>query len=63
MNSSSTFALVIGENEQDWVCYGEVVRKARQTVLRGLEEQGGFLSREEKGVWEDDNGRGAASQG
>ncbi|KAJ4366169.1 Nitrogen permease regulator 2 [Neocucurbitaria cava] len=50
------FAVVIGENELDWACYGEVVRKLGG-LLRGLEEQGGFLSREEEGVWEeDDNG-------
>ncbi len=55
------FALVIGENELDWVCYGEVVRKLGR-LLRGLEEQGGFLSREEKGVWEDDNGLSAGTK-
>lgn len=39
----------------DWVAYGEVVRKLGR-LLRGLEEQGGFLSGEEEGmgVWEDD---------
>ncbi|KAF2033005.1 nitrogen permease regulator 2 [Setomelanomma holmii] len=47
------FAIVIGESEVDWACYGEVVRKLGR-LLRGLEEQGGFLSREEVGVWEDD---------
>ncbi|KAF1944662.1 NPR2-domain-containing protein [Clathrospora elynae] len=47
------FAIVIGEDEEDWVCYGEVVRKLGR-LLRGLEEQGGFLSREEEGVWEDE---------
>lgn len=47
------FALVIGENEPDWVCYGEVVRKLGR-LLRGLEEQGGFLSKDEVGVWDDD---------
>jgi hypothetical protein len=49
------FAVVIGENERDWACYGEVVRKLGR-LLRGLEEQGGFLSREEEGVWEDEGG-------
>lgn len=49
------FAIVIGENELDWACYGEVVRKLGR-LLRGLEEQGGFLSREEVGVWDDDSG-------
>jgi nitrogen permease regulator 2-like protein len=48
------FALVISENEQDWACYGEVVRKLGR-LLRGLEEQGGFLSREEVGIWEEDD--------
>lgn len=48
------FALVINENEPDWACYGEVVRKLGR-LLRGLEEQGGFLSREEAGVWEDED--------
>ncbi|KAF2127938.1 NPR2-domain-containing protein [Dothidotthia symphoricarpi CBS 119687] len=47
------FAVVIGENEKDWACYGEVVRKLGK-LLRGLEEQGGFLSREEDDEWEDD---------
>lgn len=39
----------------DWACYGEVVRKLGR-LLRGLEEQGGFLSEEEDeaGVWNDD---------
>jgi len=46
------FAIVVGENELDWACYGEVVRKLGR-LLRGLEEQGGFLSKEEEGVWED----------
>jgi hypothetical protein len=49
------FALVIGESEVDWACYGEVVRKLGR-LLRGLEEQGGFLSKEEEGVWEKDEG-------
>ncbi|KAF2820583.1 nitrogen permease regulator 2 [Ophiobolus disseminans] len=48
------FAIVVGENELDWACYGEVVRKLGR-LLRGLEEQDGFLSREEEGVWEGDN--------
>lgn len=51
------FALVIGESEPDWACYGEVVRKLGR-LLRGLEEQGGFLSREEEGVWEDERNAG-----
>ncbi|KAI8933778.1 hypothetical protein NX059_009486 [Plenodomus lindquistii] len=54
------FAIVISENEADWACYGEVVRKLGR-LLRGLEEQGGFLSREEAGVWDDDGGARAAS--
>ncbi|KAF9692061.1 hypothetical protein EKO04_010150 [Ascochyta lentis] len=48
------FAIVISENEVDWACYGQVVRKLGR-LLRGLEEQGGFLSKEEEGVWEDEN--------
>ncbi|KAF1835715.1 nitrogen permease regulator 2 [Decorospora gaudefroyi] len=56
------FAIVIGENELDWACYGEVVRKLGR-LLRGLEEQGGFLSREEEGVWEDDAGVGGTGTG
>ncbi|KAL7780227.1 hypothetical protein CFE70_010249 [Pyrenophora teres f. teres 0-1] len=47
------FAIVIGENERDWACYGEVVRKLGR-LLRGLEEQGGFLSKEEAGFWDDE---------
>jgi len=47
------FAIVIGENERDWACYGEVVRKLGR-LLRGLEEQGGFLSKEEVGAWDDE---------
>ena len=47
------FAIVIGENETDWACYGEVVRKLGK-LLRGLEEQGGFLSGEEEGLWDDE---------
>ncbi|KAF2846900.1 nitrogen permease regulator 2 [Plenodomus tracheiphilus IPT5] len=54
------FAIVIGENEADWACYGEVVRKLGR-LLRGLEEQGGFLSREEDGVWDDDAGIGTGA--
>ncbi|KAF1851412.1 nitrogen permease regulator 2 [Cucurbitaria berberidis CBS 394.84] len=54
------FAVVIGENELDWACYGEVVRKLGR-LLRGLEEQGGFLSREEAGVWDEDDGGGVGS--
>jgi hypothetical protein len=51
------FAVVIGEGEEDWACYGEVVRKLGK-LLRGLEEQGGFLSKEEEGVWDVDDGKG-----
>jgi hypothetical protein len=51
------FAIVIGESEPDWACYGEVVRKLGR-LLRGLEEQGGFLSREELGVWDDEHNTG-----
>ncbi|KAF2735746.1 nitrogen permease regulator 2 [Polyplosphaeria fusca] len=47
------FAVVVEEGVADWACYGEVVRKLGG-LLRGLEEQGGFLSREEEGIWEDD---------
>ncbi|KAF1914254.1 nitrogen permease regulator 2 [Ampelomyces quisqualis] len=48
------FAVVVGESERDWACYGEVVRKLGR-LLRGLEEQGGVLSREEEvgDVWND----------
>lgn len=56
------FAIVIGENEADWACYGEVVRKLGR-LLRGLEEQGGFLSREEAGVWEWDDDASTRDQG
>jgi hypothetical protein len=45
------FALVIEENVKDWAAYGEVARKMGR-LLRGLEEQAGFLSREEDTVWE-----------
>lgn len=57
-------AIVVSEAEQDWACYGEVVRKLGR-LLRGLEEQGGFLSREEDGVWDDygDREEGAFSGG
>jgi hypothetical protein len=54
------FAIVIGENEGDWACYGEVVRKLGR-LLRGLEEQGGFLSKEEEGVWDDEASAGAGT--
>lgn len=56
------FAVVIEESVSDWVAYGEVVRKLGR-LLRGLEEQGGFVSREEEDVWEDDKfgGNGGAS--
>lgn len=47
------FAVVIEEGIADWACWGEVVRKLGR-LLRGLEEQGGFLSREESGVWDDE---------
>ncbi|KAH6642884.1 nitrogen permease regulator 2-domain-containing protein [Boeremia exigua] len=47
------FAIVISETEVDWACYGQVVRKLGK-LLRGLEEQGGFLSKEEDGVWDDE---------
>jgi hypothetical protein len=48
------FALVVEETLADWACYGDVVRKLGR-LLRGLEEQGGFVSREEEGVWDDEN--------
>ena len=47
------FAVVIEEEVGDWVAYGEVVRKLGR-LLRGLEEQGGFLSGEEEGCWGDE---------
>jgi hypothetical protein len=56
------FAIVLGENEPDWACYGEVVRKLGR-LLRGLEEQGEFLSREEDGIWEDDGREGLGISG
>lgn len=50
------WAVVVEESLTDWVAYGEVVRKVGR-LLRGLEEQGGFVSGEEDGmaVWEDDS--------
>lgn len=55
------FALVIDEAIEDWAAYGEVARKMGR-LLRGLEEQGGFLSREEEDVLEsDDKGSGSGS--
>lgn len=42
------FAVVVGEGEADWGRFGEVVRKLGW-LCRGLEEQGGFLSRDEEG--------------
>lgn len=53
------FALVVEESVADWVAYGDVVRKLGR-LLRGLEEQGGFLSREEEGmgIWDDEGGTG-----
>ncbi|PVI06762.1 nitrogen permease regulator 2 [Periconia macrospinosa] len=60
------FALVVEEDLTDWVAYGEVARKLGR-LLRGLEEQGGFLSNEEigMGIWEDDGSYGldASSEG
>lgn len=47
------FALVVDEAIVDWAAYGEVARKMGR-LLRGLEEQGGFLSREEEDVLESD---------
>lgn len=53
------WALVIEEGLGDWVAMGEVVRKVGR-LLRGLEEQGGFVSTEEDlmGVWEDEGDGG-----
>lgn len=50
------WSIVVEESVADWVAYGEVVRKVGR-LLRGLEEQGGFVSGEEDGmaVWEDDS--------
>ncbi|KAF2006753.1 nitrogen permease regulator 2 [Amniculicola lignicola CBS 123094] len=58
------WALVVEESLADWAAYGEVVRKMGR-LLRGLEEQGGFLSREEetRGVWEDESLSGGAYGG
>lgn len=47
------FAVVIDESVEDWGAYGSVVRKLGR-LLRGLEEQGGFLSREEEEMWDVD---------
>ncbi|KAH7391078.1 nitrogen permease-like protein regulator Npr2 [Phaeosphaeria sp. MPI-PUGE-AT-0046c] len=41
------FAVVVGEGERDWGRFGEVVRKLGR-LCRGLEEQGGFLSKDEE---------------
>jgi hypothetical protein len=48
------WSIVVDESLADWVAYGEVVRKVGR-LLRGLEEQGGFVSGEEDvmAVWED----------
>lgn len=60
------FALVIDEELDDWGSYASVVRKLGR-LLRALEEQGGFLSREEDPSWfEDDDEedvRGSRSNG
>lgn len=56
------FAVVIDEEIVDWAAYSQVVRKLGR-LLRGLEEQGGFLSREEEGVVEDDPGCGIGVAG
>ncbi|KAF1973733.1 nitrogen permease regulator 2 [Bimuria novae-zelandiae CBS 107.79] len=50
------WAVVVEESLADWVAYGEVVRKVGR-LLRGLEEQGGFVSGEEDGMgaWDDDS--------
>ena len=50
------WAVVVEEGLADWVAYGEVVRKVGR-LLRGLEEQGGFVSEEEDAmdVWDDDH--------
>ena len=49
------WVMVVEEGLADWFAYGEVVRKVGR-LLRGLEEQGGFVSSEEDamGVWDDD---------
>ncbi|OCL10263.1 nitrogen permease regulator 2 [Glonium stellatum] len=44
------FALVLEEDVTDWGSYASVVRKLGR-LLRGLEEQGGFLSKEEDPKW------------
>ena len=44
---------MVEEGVADWAAYGEVVRKLGR-LLRALEEQAGFLSREEAGLWEED---------
>lgn len=41
------FALVIDEDLEDWASYASVIRKLGR-LLRALEEQGGFLSKEER---------------
>ena len=54
------FALVLEEDVTDWGSYASVVRKLGR-LLRGLEEQGGFLSKEEDPRWfekEDDEWEG-----
>lgn len=54
------FALVLEEDVTDWGSYASVVRKLGR-LLRGLEEQGGFLSKEEDPKWvekEDDEWEG-----
>lgn len=56
------WALVVEEGLADWVAYGEVVRKVGR-LLRGLEEQGGFVSGEEDAVWDEDEGDGKRWRG
>ncbi|KAF2808377.1 nitrogen permease regulator 2 [Mytilinidion resinicola] len=59
------FALVLDEDAADWGSYASVVRKLGR-LLRALEEQGGFLSREEDPrMFEDDedDGLGWKEQG
>lgn len=56
------FAIVVEESVADWVAYGEVVRKLGR-LLRGLEEQGGFVSREELFLWEDEGFGTGGGQG
>lgn len=48
------FALVLDEDAADWGSYASVVRKLGR-LLRALEEQGGFLSKEEDPRWFDDD--------